>query len=313
MRVRSDLRLTPKLMPKNKVLASFALLLILAVLAWAAGPTIQAGLIILNGTTLTGAAGGNMTFQNATDTVVGRATTDTLTHKTFNTAGAGNVFQINGTTVNAVSGSGSTAMLNTGPSLSASPANSDNSTKVSTTAFVKSQGYFGVYANVWTHTCAPAACASFGASPQNVTPGITFLSTDMTANAEWAFDINFGVEHDGSVDSPTNVANLQVNSVTLAGCSVTCAGASCNSGADRAWMHGRLKVLTTGAGGTAKVQCQGAFTGGSASGNAQAGGNVADTTFALDTTANRSLTINCTTTLDTERCHFYDAVFYKIN
>jgi hypothetical protein len=42
----------------------------------------------------------------AADTVVGAATTDTLTNKTFDSGGSGNVFKINGTQISTVSGSG---------------------------------------------------------------------------------------------------------------------------------------------------------------------------------------------------------------
>jgi hypothetical protein len=62
---------------------------------------------------LTGAATGARvwTFQDATDTVVGRATTDVLTNKTFDTTGAGNVFKINGRQIANVQGSSTTALL----------------------------------------------------------------------------------------------------------------------------------------------------------------------------------------------------------
>jgi Major tropism determinant N-terminal domain len=59
---------------------------------------------------------GTLTLPTSTDTLVGKATTDTFTNKTFDTAGTGNSFKINGTSISAVTGSGS-AVLATSPTL----------------------------------------------------------------------------------------------------------------------------------------------------------------------------------------------------
>jgi len=54
---------------------------------------------------------------SATDTLVGKATSDTFTNKTFDTAGANNVFKVNGTSLTNTTGTGNTVLLSTSPSI----------------------------------------------------------------------------------------------------------------------------------------------------------------------------------------------------
>jgi hypothetical protein len=66
--------------------------------------------------TLTAQTNSNFTFPNqATGAVLTADSANTLTNKTFNTGGVGNVFQIAGTSISAVTGTGSVA-LSTSPS-----------------------------------------------------------------------------------------------------------------------------------------------------------------------------------------------------
>lgn len=63
------------------------------------------GSTILNAAAVAGTT--TVTLPGATDTLVGKATTDILTNKTYDTAGTGNSFSINGVAVTANTGTGS--------------------------------------------------------------------------------------------------------------------------------------------------------------------------------------------------------------
>jgi hypothetical protein len=72
------------------------------------------GTTILNATAIAGTT--TLILPAANDTLVGKATTDTFTNKTFDTAGTGNSLKINGTAITAVTGSGAN-VLATSPTL----------------------------------------------------------------------------------------------------------------------------------------------------------------------------------------------------
>lgn len=56
---------------------------------------------------------GTLSAPNATDTLIGKATIDVLTNKTFDTAATGNVFKINGTIITDITGTGKVVLQNT--------------------------------------------------------------------------------------------------------------------------------------------------------------------------------------------------------
>ena len=64
---------------------------------------------------------GTLTLPTVSDTLVGRLTTDTFTNKTYDTAGTGNVFKVNGQTISAYTGTGSSVVLAAAPTITGHP------------------------------------------------------------------------------------------------------------------------------------------------------------------------------------------------
>ena len=115
-------------------------------------------LVVNNGMTLAATPGATITFQG-TDTYVGRATTDTLTNKMFNSAATGNTLQVSGVTVSRGQFPGTSTSDNatagnigeliessiaSGSAVSMTTASPANITSISLTA-----GDWDVWGNVW--------------------------------------------------------------------------------------------------------------------------------------------------------------------
>lgn len=94
------------------------------------------------GTTLkaSAVASGALTLPAATDQLIARATTDTLTNKTFDTGGAGNSFLIAGNAITAISGTGNTVAMTTSPVFVAPTLGTATATSVNGVGIINSGG-----------------------------------------------------------------------------------------------------------------------------------------------------------------------------
>jgi hypothetical protein len=143
-----------------------------------------------SGTTVvqaTAAASGTLTLPAATDTLIGKATTDTLTNKTLDTAGTGNVFKINGTSISAITGTGS-VVLATSPTLVTPNIGVATGTSLAATGLIKSSGTAGIgYATGAGGTVTQGTSKSTGVTLNTITGQITTNNASLAANTGVSF------------------------------------------------------------------------------------------------------------------------------
>ncbi len=150
--------------------------------------TSGAALAIVNNKTLTvnstltlaGTDATTLTFQG-TDTYVGRATTDILTNKTYDTAGTGNSFLINGLAATANTGTGSVVRATT-PTLVTPVLGAATGTSLATTGAITSSGTAGIgYATGAGGTVTQITNRTTGVTLNTISGAITLFAQVNTA------------------------------------------------------------------------------------------------------------------------------------
>ena len=159
------------------------------VLTLAAGKTLTAN----NSLTFAGTDATTITFQ-ATDTYVGRATTDTLTNKTLDTAGTGNVLKINGTQLTSNTGTTAVNVLQQGPTINQAnlvgTTTNDNAAAGSVGEYVESVIVTGSAVSLVTGTAKNVTTILLTAGDWDVDTSAYFNSTGTTVVTGITLSIN---------------------------------------------------------------------------------------------------------------------------
>jgi hypothetical protein len=221
-----------------------------------------------NKTTLTvvdPTANRTISLPNASDTLVGKATTDTFTNKTYDTGNTGNVFRINGVTLSAVTGTGS-VVLATSPTLvtpNLGVASATTINKVTLTApatgstITVANGKTLTASNTLTFTGTDSSSVAFGTGgtvlyTSNLGTNVaTFLATPTSANLASALTDETGTGGVVFANSPTLVTPNLGTPSTLVGTNIT--GTATGLTAGRVLTNANLTGAITSVGNTASL------------------------------------------------------------
>lgn len=184
------------------------------------------GSTILNATAV---ASGTLTLPIGADTLVGRASTDTLTNKTFNSSATGNVLQVSGVTVSngqypgepttGVATAGNVGELMTGTLLSASAVTLTTGVAANVIGIALPAGDWNVWGTVWL---LPAGSTTstlqsvYITSVNSVTP--TVPAPNVALNQSW-----MSLPAGGGANLPTGTCTFSFSGSTsiFLGCNIT--------------------------------------------------------------------------------------------